>query len=155
VITKRTTLTFEVGVDYAMLVERDDPELQHLVGNKFSPGYLLLELQKCGLNLLPIDEDAKAAHINLKDRGAEERAIKDIVTTMRSYAYRSTKWNQALSEDRVCVKLRENLEFDREFLEDHEPDWTHAQWWNNKCAFNSCSEEDAELNDKLPDGMET
>lgn len=91
--TKRTNITFEIGAGYAKLVDREDAELKHLVGKEFAPGFLLLELQKCGINLLPINEDAKAAGIELKDRAAEERAILDIVTTMRSYAVRSTKWN--------------------------------------------------------------
>jgi len=118
--TQRTTFTFEVGVNYACLINRDDPELQHIVGNKWEPGYLLLELQKCGINLLPIDDDAALAKMGLKERAAEERAITDIVTTMRSVAFRSSKWNKEAGDERVFCKLRENLEFDREFLEDHE-----------------------------------
>lgn len=127
----------------------------------------MLELQKCGINLLPIDEDTQLAKIPLKDRGAEERAITDIVTTLRSFAYRSTKWNQEAGEERVFAKMRENLEFDAEFLEDHEQDWQHVQWWNNKVAFLHATEKDKKFtkvnipdegikaNDKLPDGMET
>jgi hypothetical protein len=41
------------------------------------------------------------------------------------------------------VRLRENLEFDREFLEDFEPDWRYMSWWNNKVAFlNGCKDTD-------------
>lgn len=53
------------------------------------------------------------------------------------------------------VKIRENLDFDKVFLEDHEPDWTHVQWWNNKCAFADTTEEDEEVNDKIPKGNDT
>ena len=31
--------------------------------------------------------------------------------------------------------MRENLEFDREFLEDFEPDWRYMSWWQNKVGF--------------------
>jgi cancer susceptibility candidate protein 1 len=56
--TKRLTLTFEIGPDYLMLLERNDPELKDLVNKKLQPGVLLLELSKCGLHLMPADEDA-------------------------------------------------------------------------------------------------
>jgi len=39
------------------------------------PGYLLMELSKCGIHLLPRNEDAKLAGIQEKERDAEERAI--------------------------------------------------------------------------------
>jgi hypothetical protein len=128
---------------------------------------LLLELQKCGINCLPIEEDAALCKIGLKDRGAEERAIVDIVTAMRSFAIRSTKWNKEAGDDRVLAKIRENLDFDKQFLEDHEQDWTHVQWWHNKVAFLKATEsepkftkvnipeEGLKANDRIPDGNET
>jgi hypothetical protein len=39
---------------------------------------LLKALSKCGIHLLPEDEDAKRGGIHLKDKAAEERAILDI-----------------------------------------------------------------------------
>jgi hypothetical protein len=57
--TKRITLSFEIGAGYARLIERNDSELKDIVNVKFSPGRLLLELSKCGIHLLPVDEDAK------------------------------------------------------------------------------------------------
>lgn len=57
--TKRITLSFEIGAGYAKLIERNDSELKDIVNFKLSPGRLLLELSKCGIHLLPQDEDAK------------------------------------------------------------------------------------------------
>jgi cancer susceptibility candidate protein 1 len=99
-----------------------------------------LELSKCGIHLLPRNEDAGQAEIKLKDFHAEERAIQDISTSVRSFAYRSCKWNPSIENDNIVVKIRENLEFDREFFEDHEPDWRYFMWWPNKCAFVRCSD---------------
>jgi hypothetical protein len=31
--------------------------------------------------------------------------------------------------------MRENLEFDKVFLEDFEPDWRYMSWHNNKVGF--------------------
>ena len=61
--TKRITMTFEIGKDYLMLIEKSDQELKDLVNKKFLPGTLLLELSKCGIHLLPVDEDAKLGGI--------------------------------------------------------------------------------------------
>jgi len=38
----------------------------------------LMELSKCGIHLLPEDDDARRAGIHLKNKDAEERAIMDI-----------------------------------------------------------------------------
>ena len=85
--------------------------------------------------MLPVDEDTKLAGIHLKSAQTEENAIVDIATGLRSFAFRSCKWNKGIAEENIVVKLRENLEYDREYFEDHEPDWKYVMWWENKCAF--------------------
>lgn len=69
------------------------PQLKHIKNKPLNPGYLLLELSKCGIHLLPRNEDAALGEIKLKDFHAEERAIIDIAITVRAFAYRSCKWN--------------------------------------------------------------
>ena len=133
--TKRVTLSFELGPDYAMLIDKQDNEFKHLLNNKMSPGRLLLELSRCGLHLLPVDEDGAQGGINVKAIGSEERAILDIACCIRAFAFRSCKWNKTIEQENVVIKLRENLEFDREFFEDHEPDWRYVMYWPHKCAF--------------------
>ena len=61
----------------------------------FSPGYLLEELAKCGILLMPRNEDAQLAGIELKDRAAEERAIIDVALGVRAFHFRESKWNQS------------------------------------------------------------
>ena len=91
--TKRMKLIFEIGAVYVKLVECSIPELSHLVDKEFTPGFLLKELSKCGVHLMPKDEDAKLAGIELKDRSAEERAILDVACAVRSIHFRKAKWN--------------------------------------------------------------
>lgn len=79
-----------------MLIEKTDVELKDIVNKKMSPGRLLLELAKCGLNIMPVDEDAKAGGIHIRNRQAEEKAILEISTCLRSFAFRSSKWNRHL-----------------------------------------------------------
>jgi hypothetical protein len=71
-------LNIEINPLNVRLVECDFPELAHVVNQEFSVGMLLLELSKCGIHLLPEDEDAPRGEIHLKDKAAEERAILDI-----------------------------------------------------------------------------
>lgn len=131
--TKRLKLVFEIGPLYLKLVRCEEPELQHLCDKEFSPGYLLLELSKCGIHMMPRDEDAKLAGIENKDRGAEERAIIDVALGVRAFHLRCCKWNQGVNtdnpgvgSDNILMQIRENLEFDEAFEEDYEPDWMYV-----------------------------
>ena len=140
--TKRLHLVFEIGPLYLKLVRCEEPELQHLADKEYTPGYLLQELSKCGVHLMPRDEDAKLAGIEPKDRGAEERAIIDVALGVRAFHLRCCKWNQGVSPDNpgvgpdnIVMQIRENLEHDEAFEEDHEPDWSYVMWWNNKVSF--------------------
>lgn len=123
--TKRLVLSFEIGAEYLMLIDRTEAEFSHIVGQKLSPGFLLNELMKCGLNIMPVDQDAEEAGIKLKDRDAEHRAIIDICTSVRSFYFKSCVWNTAAEPENIIVKIKENLEHDRIILEDHEPDWRY------------------------------
>lgn len=91
--TKRVHLTFEIQPLTIKLIDCEIPELQHLVNKPFHPGYILLELQKCGINLMPRNADAKLAGIELKTEAAEERAIMDISNAVRAFHFRKAKWN--------------------------------------------------------------
>lgn len=91
--TKRIKLVFEISPLQIKLIECDIPELKHLNNFACHPGFLLLELQKCGINLMPRDEDAKLAGIELKDSLAEELAILDVANSVRAFHFRKAKWN--------------------------------------------------------------
>lgn len=160
--TKRVKLIFEITPLHLRLIECDIPELKHIVDKAFEPGYLLMELRKCGINLMPRDEDAKLAGSLLKERGAEERAIMDVSNAVRAFHFRRAKWNQGVSGEegigaaQVLLRMRENLEYDREFLEDYEPDWSYMAWWWNKCAFQAgCKDTDTKCAARLAEGQVT
>lgn len=138
-----------------MLIEKTDPEFKDLVDKKMEPGFLLLELSKCGIHLMPVDEDAKHGGIHLKDRAAEEKAILDVASSVRALAIRSSKWNKSLDSENIVLKIRDNLEFDREFYEDHEPDWKYTMWWPNKCAFVKVSDASEQCDASVQTGHET
>jgi len=60
-----------------------------------------------------------------------------------------------LDPDNVVVKLRQNLEYDREFFEDHEPDWNYMMFWPNKCAYVDTCDDDESLSANIRKGHET
>lgn len=125
------------------LIDCDEESLEHLnEKDGMTPGYLLQELAKCGILLMPRDEDAKLSGISLKDPRAEEKAVQDVGLGVRAFHFRSCKWNQTqdpenpgVAPEEILMRIRENLEFDAEFEEDYEPDWRYVMWWANKCSF--------------------
>ena len=112
---------------------------------------------------MPRNEDAKLAGIEQKDQAAEERAIIDVACSVRSFHYRRCKWNQGESAenpgvgpDNIVMQIRENLEFDESFEEDHESDWRYTMWWNNKVSFVEGAREcDEKCNVRIADGTLT
>lgn len=75
---RQIELFIEINSLSVRLIECSFKELSHIVNKEFSAGMLLKELSKCGIHLLPEDDDAARGEIHLKDKAAEERAINDI-----------------------------------------------------------------------------
>lgn len=44
------------------------------------------------------------------------------------------------------VRLRENPDKDRKFLEDDESDWKYIMWWPNKVSYIKCKNSDETFN---------
>jgi hypothetical protein len=45
------------------------------------------------------------------------------------------KWSQQCDAENIVVRLRENPDNDKVFLEDDESDWRSVMWWSNKVAY--------------------
>jgi len=87
ILTKRIQIRIEIHPLFVKIVENEHPELQFLVDKEMHPGMLLMELSKCGIHMLPDDEDAERGGIHLKDKDAEEKAILDIAQTLKVFAF--------------------------------------------------------------------
>ena len=148
-------MKIEIHPLFVKLVEMTQPELQYLVNKEIHPGMLLQELSKCGIHLLPEDEDAERGKIHLKEKDAEERAILDIAQTLKAFAFQSIKWNQQASPENIVCRLRENPDNDRVFLEDDESDWKSIMWWKDKVSYIKCRNCDPEFNSEIADGQVT
>ena len=153
--TKRIDVNIMILPLCVRLVEMEQAELQHLVNKDFHPGILLMELSKCGIHMMPEDEDAERAKIHLKDKGAEERAILDISQTLKVFAFQSLKWSQEAPAENLVCRLRENPDNDRVFLEDDESDWKTVMWWNNKVSYIKARNCDDSFNPEITEGQVT
>jgi cancer susceptibility candidate protein 1 len=85
--TRRISLNIEIHPLFVKLVENNYPELKHISDKELHPGILFFELSKCGIHMMPEDEDAERGNIHLKDKAAEERAILDIAQTLKVFAF--------------------------------------------------------------------
>lgn len=131
------------------------PELNFLEGQKLTPGVLLFSLSNCGIFLLPDDRDFETCGLTAKSPEAEELAILDISMNIRTFAFRSSKWNKEVGSEVVISRIRENLEYDSFFAEDEEHDWRTVSWYFNKCSLNCLKETSDEKKLKPPQGMST
>ena len=64
-------------------------------------------------------------------------------------------YNVIFYEENIVLKIRENLEFDREFFEDHEPDWRYLMFWPNKVSFSRIRDTDETPDVRISVGQET
>ena len=86
--TKRLNLCFQISARQVKLGNNSEEALKDLADvDGFSPGYLLEELAKCGILLMPRNEDAQLAGIEMKDQAAEERAIVDVSLGVRAFHF--------------------------------------------------------------------
>jgi len=82
-----------------MLRKRNENELSHIVGKKMQVGGLLNKLQKCGINLMPLPEDAATANISSKDSKVEDMAISDVVFAVKSFFIKSSRFSYMLKNN--------------------------------------------------------
>jgi cancer susceptibility candidate protein 1 len=88
IVTKRKIkINIEIYPLYVKLVDMEEEELSHIVNKELHPGVLLMQLSKCGIHLMPEDDDAARGGIHLKDKATEERAILDISQTIKVFAF--------------------------------------------------------------------
>lgn len=124
-------LKFEINAySVKLITDENYPELQDLTKGQWTPSSILYELAERGISLLPLDVDYEDVKLPIKDRQAEQNAIRDIAYAVESFYIRS----EINDSSDIIVKIRQNLEYERVFLEDQEKDWKKIRWLpNNRC----------------------
>ena len=84
------TLHFEINAQSIKLVENRTREFRHFVDKPMSPGDIFRELYKCGVNLMPEPKDASNAGFAFRNFYEEDKAILDIATSLKLFAFQST-----------------------------------------------------------------
>ena len=82
-----------------MLRKRNESELAHIVGKKMQVGGLLNQLQKCGINLMPLPDDASSASISSKDSKVEDMTINDVIFAVKSFFIKSSRFSYMLNNN--------------------------------------------------------
>lgn len=153
IVTQRTTFIFEITPGEVRLIEKSDPELAHIVNKSFPPGLILQLLLKSGINLMPVNEDAKLCSFQVKEKSVEERAILELATSVNGFAFRSSVWNKSMLPDRIAISIRLNLEYDKDFFEKDESEWKTFVWYHNKCGMTKLKDNDPESKPELLAGQ--
>lgn len=94
---KRLTLKFEIGAGWIKLRKTSDKEFSHLFDKQFEPVQLFYELYRCGVNLLPCEEDGDHCGITSKSADCEDKAIADISLGSRGYFFKNSKWSAGIA----------------------------------------------------------
>jgi cancer susceptibility candidate protein 1 len=153
IVTKRATFVFEITPGEVKLIDKNNPELQHIVNKPYAPGTLLEELLRSGINLMPVKEDDKLCGYQVKNKKVEERAILEVATSVGAFALRSSVWNKTLPPERVAIGIRLNLEYDKEFFEKDESEWKTFVWYEDKCGMTKLKDTDPDSKPELANGQ--
>jgi cancer susceptibility candidate protein 1 len=122
------------------------------------PGQLLLALQRAGINMMPVDEDADFIDgMQPKLGETEARAYSDLSEVAGVYDITSSRHNKKLSRDKALCRLRENLHYEEyDSLDvESEQDYKALLFWPNKCAFVQSLESVAPCVEDLVPGAQT
>ena len=92
--------------------------LSHLVNKEMYSRALLTALKDCGINLIPIDEDAGHIDLNVKDKEVEFAACKEIASICSSFLISSSKWNNEAGSGVCLARISEILDFGRTMIQD-------------------------------------
>lgn len=140
--TNRLDLSFQIHNEFVTLLDRNEKELSHISNKKMYVYDLITELKRSGILLEPTENDFTLCRLKKKNFNTEKKAISDIALIARFYYIKNAKWNQYGDEKELFFKIKENLEYDKEFLEDHENDWTYLKYWSNKCTVSNLKDSD-------------
>eukprot|EP00814_Leptocylindrus_danicus_P015955 CAMPEP_0116028262 /NCGR_PEP_ID=MMETSP0321-20121206/15279_1 /TAXON_ID=163516 /ORGANISM="Leptocylindrus danicus var. danicus, Strain B650" /LENGTH=644 /DNA_ID=CAMNT_0003502093 /DNA_START=887 /DNA_END=2821 /DNA_ORIENTATION=+ len=107
--TQRFLVKFVVQGPTCRLISPDLPELSNLTcdNQAYHPAYLLGQLSRRGIHLMPSDRDAKALNLKGKDAQITNRVHKDISMCAFSFNFRSSKYNELMGEHKACFQAVE------------------------------------------------
>jgi hypothetical protein len=112
VSTQRREVVIDINGSLCKLVKPVLKQLSHLIGVEMSPGNLLFNLQKCGINLFPTDLDPNLIENNIvKNVDLENQVFEQIAQCVSAMDFSSSAWNQTLSPSQIGIMARESTEY--------------------------------------------
>ena len=104
----RFTFVMDISESSCILRSPGQPEFESLIGVSFAnPQALFNALKKCGVNLCPVDSDAKMCSVRPKVDQLEQAVVKDICTLASAFTLASSKWNRSQNEESCLFRMVE------------------------------------------------
>lgn len=129
-VTPRFAVEIKIQNKHCCLIGPTDVhELDSLFHKPMSPAQLLEALKRCGINLMPVDDDA--GYVSFGDAGApvvkennvERRTYQDIAALAAAFSATYSRWNQGAGRDKCVFRMKETLDYDEAADSVHETDW--------------------------------
>jgi hypothetical protein len=125
--TPRATVSVLVTSEGCRLTGPDVKALHGLRQCTLGPGELLRRLRMAGINILPIDEDAKLLgddeRVTVREAGMEKALHGDIAALCTTFAFECSKWNMLQPADSAVLRARECMDPDEPASSVHPTDW--------------------------------
>lgn len=127
---------------YVKLIDNEQPAFSSFANKELTYDEMILKLKESGILINPEDYDIKEAGLKLKNKETIKRAVEDIVMASRYYSIKSDDFNRFLDTDMISVKVKPNPEFDKNFYDDEEKDWSNFVWYPNKASMGKVEAKD-------------
>eukprot|EP00825_Cyclidium_porcatum_P034044 TRINITY_DN35925_c0_g1_i1.p2 TRINITY_DN35925_c0_g1~~TRINITY_DN35925_c0_g1_i1.p2 ORF type:complete len:190 (-),score=38.92 TRINITY_DN35925_c0_g1_i1:88-657(-) len=135
--TQRINLQFEISDEYIQLVKVSQQEqlFSDILDKEYELLPLLQELYEIGINLMPEPQDAEQKQLSNKQIDVENKAIQEVIFSIRGFAIKSSPLNQDVENDKIVFQIIENPNYESQIEETDEFQWKSVQVWCNKCCL--------------------
>ncbi|BBN15262.1 cancer susceptibility candidate protein 1 [Marchantia polymorpha subsp. ruderalis] len=106
-VTPLLTFTIEIGIGWCKLLAPVFSECTSFAAEEVPPKVMLKRFSKCGIHLLPSDDDAEHIKATVKDGELERFTCLDMAFAAPAFTIASSKWNISLDKDHCLVRLLE------------------------------------------------
>jgi hypothetical protein len=119
--TPRFEVVIAIRENECQLIKPEAPQLEGLRSQPMAPGLLLKRLARAGINIMPVDKDAKHAKhatgedIEVKMSQLEAKIGYEVSQIATAMDVRNSRWNPVVGEKRCVVLIRETTAFSGDY----------------------------------------
>ncbi|CAM6083575.1 unnamed protein product [Calypogeia fissa] len=109
-VTPLMTFTIEIGVGWCKMISPEFPECKSFAKEEVPPKVMLKRFSKCGIHLMPTDDDAPHINATVKDEELERFVCIDTAFASPGFTLASSKWNVTVGKEHCIIRLLEILD---------------------------------------------